>query len=138
MIKKKTDIADEFIRNLVICEKDIQWHEVYNDLPKAWADCKNTYWMMRFAERIGIDRRLSLLIGCDLLELLECYKTDVDINKMINAIRLWYKNESDISEVRKYANPVLVTATSVCSIPFEDDISASENYHVTYSSAQLK
>jgi len=74
-------------------------------LEEAYAQCERGDWMLWFAARVGVDRKLVVLAACDCAETALKYVPEGEDRPRaaIEMARAWTRGEATIEQVRKAA-----------------------------------
>jgi hypothetical protein len=106
MIKNKSQSrVSTHLRGLSACSEAIVWSEAYDDLPTAWDACERGDWLLWYAARAEVDRRLIVRAACACARTALRYVPEGETRPLraIEAAEAWTRGEVTIDEVRSAA-----------------------------------
>ena len=97
--------CQKLLHKLYACTEAREWIGE-RDLESAWNECERADWMLWFAARVGVDRKLVVLAACDCAETALKYVPEVEDRPRaaIEMARAWTRGEATIKQVRKAAD----------------------------------
>jgi len=95
------------LKRLSACDDAVAWCRKYKSLANCWRHCDRADWLLWFAARIGVDRKLIALAACGCAETSLQYIQNIRYREKaetaINTVRKWAADKATIGEVRSSA-----------------------------------
>ena len=95
------------LKRLSACDDAVAWCRKYKSLANCWRYCDRADWLLWFAARIGVDRKLIALAACGCAETSLQYIQNIRYREKaetaINTVRKWAADKATIGEVRSSA-----------------------------------
>ncbi len=91
------------LKELGACRNAIKWVG-RRGLKLAWRDCQRGDWMLRLAEKLGVDKKLIVQAACDCAQTVLKYTNNPHPAEVIRIVRLWCEGKATIEEVRTAAS----------------------------------
>jgi len=118
MTRKITDMLDD----LGACEESLDWlkEKKPSNVYQAWRSCPRGDWLLWFAAKIGVDRRLVVAAACeiarDALPIFEGkYPDDNRPRKAIETAEEWCKGKATQEQVRMAAAAAAAAAADAAA-----------------------
>ena len=125
------------LKELNACQSAIYYAESKPSLEQAWNDCNRGDWLLWFAGRLKIDRKILVLAACECAELALVYvpKQEKRPAEAIATTRAWCRGEATIAEVRAAAHAAHATYAAAAYAAAHAADAAARAAYAAYAAA---
>ena len=109
--------ALSLMKSLGACSEAVKWFKSQSSVEEAWTNCNHTDWLIWIAGRLGIDKKILVLLACECAESVLEYipKGEERPRLAIEAARGWCKGEVGADEVHSAAAAAYATAANAAA-----------------------
>ena len=117
------------------CDEATEWVGE-KDLATAWAECPRGDWMLWFAARAGVDRKLLVMAACACARTALRFVPDGELRPLqaIEAAESWCRDEATIDQVQAAAHAAYYAASHAAYAAYADT-AAAYAYYAYYAAA---
>ena len=107
----------KILEEMNACGDAIDYAKTKESLEQAWLECERGDWLLWFAARLEVDRKLLVSAVCDCAELAIKHVKDGEKRpaEAIRITRLWIKGQATLEEVRIAAHAANAAYTAACA-----------------------